>query len=150
MQAVAAHVLADPPEVTAHVTASRRLHAAVARAVHREFAAAGADVRPPEAGFYLYPDLGPHRDRLAARGIADGAALAAALLARGVGVLPGEAFGDDPAALRFRAATSLLYGETDAERRRALTAGDPVALPWIAGALTRLRAALADLTSGPA
>ncbi|MDT0447093.1 pyridoxal phosphate-dependent aminotransferase [Streptomyces johnsoniae] len=150
MQAVAAHVLAEPPEVRAHIAAARRLHAGVARAVHAEFTAAGADCRPPEAGFYLYPDFGPLRPALAARGLDGAAALADALLTEhGVGVLPGDAFGDDPRALRFRAATSLLYGETEAERRAALHGGDPLALPWIAAALTRLRAALTALPSGP-
>ncbi|RKN07191.1 pyridoxal phosphate-dependent aminotransferase [Streptomyces radicis] len=150
MQAVAAHVLADPPGVTAHIAAARRLHATVARAVHAEFTAAGALCRPPTAGFYLYPDFAPLRDALAARGVTQGAALATALLERhGVGVLPGEAFGDAPEALRVRVATSLLYGETDEERWRALRAPDPLALPWVADALARLRAALAGLTTGP-
>ncbi|MDT0309312.1 pyridoxal phosphate-dependent aminotransferase [Streptomyces sp. DSM 44917] len=148
MQAAAAWVLGDPPEVRDHVGASRRLHAAVARAVHAEFTAAGALCRPPAAGFYLYPDFGPLRAELAERtGVSTGAELAAALLERhGVGVLAGAEFGDDPAALRFRAATSLLYGETEAERRLALGSADPLALPWISGALTRLRAALAEVT----
>ncbi|MFI7274251.1 pyridoxal phosphate-dependent aminotransferase [Streptomyces sp. NPDC049879] len=148
MQAVAAHVLADPPEVLAHIDAARRLHGAVAAAAHAEFTAAGAECRAPEAGFYLYPDLGPHRAALAARGIGTADALAAYLLERhGVGVLSGTAFGDTPDGLRFRAATSLLYGETDEQRLRALRSGDPVRLPWIADALTRLRTALANLTA---
>ena len=54
-------------------------------------------------------------------------------------MLAGEAFGDDPAALRFRMATSLLYGETDEQKREALASDDPVALPWIARALERMR-----------
>ena len=53
-------------------------------------------------------------------------------------VLEGEAFGDDPGALRFRMATSLLYGADEAQRWEALRADDPIALPWIAGALERL------------
>ncbi|MGP3966436.1 pyridoxal phosphate-dependent aminotransferase [Streptomyces sp. 6N223] len=139
MQAVAAHVLDDPPEILAHIAASRALHAALARAVHAELTAAGAACRPPEAGFYLYPEL------TAADG--GGAALAAALLERhGVAVLPGAAFGDDPAAPRVRVATSLLYGETAERRRRALSAPDPLALPWIADALAHLREALDALT----
>ncbi|MDT0341998.1 pyridoxal phosphate-dependent aminotransferase [Streptomyces litchfieldiae] len=150
MQAVATHVLADPPEVTAHIAAAARLHATVARAVHAEFTAAGALARRPEAGFYLYPDFEPLRPALAATGIDGAATLADALLERhGVGVLPGDAFGDDPRALRFRVATSLLYGDTEAERWAALRAADPLALPWLAGSLTRLRAALIALKSAP-
>jgi aspartate aminotransferase len=137
MQAVAAHVLGDPPEILAHIAASRALHATVARAVHAEFTAAGAACRPPEAGFYLYPELGE----------GGGTDPAATLLERhGVAVLPGAAFGDDPAAPRVRVATSLLYGDTAEQRWQALRARDPLALPWIAEALRHLRAALADLT----
>ncbi|UCM89226.1 pyridoxal phosphate-dependent aminotransferase [Streptomyces marincola] len=150
-QAAAAYVFDDPPAVLAHVAAARRLHAAVVRAAHAAFTEAGALCRPPEAGFYLYPDLAPLRAGLAARGVDGSAALAAALLdEHGVGVLPGEAFGDEPGALRFRVATSLLYGETEAERWRALRADDPLGLPWIADALDRLRTALAALTAPPA
>ena len=75
-----------------------------------------------------------------------GAQLAALLLERhDVAVLEGGAFGDDPSALRFRMATSLLYGSTDAQRWDALGAEDPVALPWIADALERLGEALRAL-----
>ncbi|MGP4110440.1 pyridoxal phosphate-dependent aminotransferase [Streptomyces sp. 4N509B] len=149
LQAVAAHVLADPPEIVDHVAAGRALHAAVARAVHAEFLAVDARCRPPRAGFYLYPELpwdGAGADASADAG--GGAALAAALLERhGVGVLPGEAFGDDPATPRVRVATGLLYGETDEQRWQALRAADPLALPWIADALAHLRRALRAVTS---
>ena len=59
-----------------------------------------------------------------------------------MGVLAGEAFGDDPKAWRFRVATSLLYGRTDEKRWQALRSSDPLTLPWIADALTRLRSTL--------
>jgi aspartate aminotransferase len=146
MQAVAAHVLDDPPELLAHISAARTLHGTLARAVHAEFTAVGAACRPPEAGFYLYPELGGVGG--GAGGFnGGGAAVAAALLERhGVGVLPGEAFGDGPAAPRLRVATSLLYGETAEQRWQALRAPDPLALPWIAEALAQLRSALTDLT----
>jgi len=62
-----------------------------------------------------------------------------------IGVLSGVAFGDDPGALRCRIATSLLYGNTTAERREALAAEQPAELPWIKASLDRLGAAAADL-----
>jgi len=65
--------------------------------------------------------------------------LAAVLLERyGAGVLPASAFGEDPAALRVRVATGLLYGDTDEQREETLAAADPVALPWVAAALDRI------------
>lgn len=146
MQEVAAWVLDDPTEVTEHIAASSRLHRAVAGAVHETFADAGAECRTPTAGFYLYPDLEPLRPALTARGADTGQAVAELLLDRhGVGVLPGDEFGDPERCLRFRVATSLLYGETDEQRRTALRSQDPPALPWVSAALGQLRTALRDL-----
>jgi aspartate aminotransferase len=143
MQAVAAHVLSEPDDVRERVARSRDLHRAVASAAHREVTAAGIDCRAPSGGFYLYPDFEPRRDALAGRGVRTGADLAEHLLEHhDVGVLAGEAFGDDPAALRVRVATSLMYGADDDERRRALASDNPAALPWIRTRLDRLRAAL--------
>jgi aspartate aminotransferase len=58
-------------------------------------------------------------------------------------VLSGAAFGDDPRALRFRMATSLLYGADDEQRRLTLHSDDPASLDWIAQPLAKLGAALA-------
>jgi aspartate aminotransferase len=145
MQHAAAYVLDEPDGLREHVARARRLHRLVTTAAHREVIAAGADCRPPSGGFYLYPDLEPLRPAL---GVATGAELAELLLERhDVAVLQGEAFGDDPSALRFRMATSLLYGQTDDERWEALAAEDPVSLPRIRSALDRLGSALRALAT---
>jgi aspartate aminotransferase len=143
MQHAATYVLDEPDDVREHVARSRRLHRLVTTAAHREVVAAGAECRGPEGGFYLYPDLEPMR---CAVGVATGAELADLLLERhDLAVLHGAAFGDDPAALRFRMATSLLHGRTDDERWEALAADDPVSLPWIRSALDRLGRTLRSL-----
>jgi aspartate aminotransferase len=145
MQRVAAAALAEPPEVTERIAASRRLHGAVATQVYRLFTEAGIDCRPPEGAFYLYPDFAAHRETL---GVATGQQLADLLLDRyGVGVLAGTEFGDNPQALRCRVATSLLYGRTDEQRLASLTSTQPLALPWIADSMAHLAATLADLAS---
>jgi aspartate aminotransferase len=144
MQDVAAHVLSEPADVVEHVARSRALHRAVATAAHARVTAAGIDCRPPSGAFYLYPDFEPRREALARHGVTTGAQFAEHLLERhGVGVLAGEAFGDEPEGLRVRMATSLLYGRTDDERRQALASDDPARLPRIATALDRLERALA-------
>lgn len=151
MQVVAAHVLDEPAEVTEHIAASRRLHRLTTQAAHRRVTAAGALCREPGGGFYLYPDLEPARGRLKARGIDGADTLAERLLEEfGIGVLTGTAFGDEPAGLRFRMATSLLYGDTDDERRRTLQSDDPIRLPTIARPLDALEAALRDLSGADA
>ena len=137
MQHAAEYVLSEPPEVVEHVAASRRLHRAVSHAAYDVVTAAGLACRPPSGAFYLYPDF-------AGRPFASGAQLADHLLeTRNVAVLAGEAFGDDPAALRVRMATSLLYGDSDEQKLEALASDDPAALPWIAASLDRLRDGLA-------
>ncbi|MFJ5950316.1 pyridoxal phosphate-dependent aminotransferase [Streptomyces noursei] len=145
MQHVAAYAYAEPPEITDRVRAAARLHGAVARAVHRIAVDAGAACRPPTAGFYVYPDFEPLRARLAARGITDSASLAGALLdGSGLVVLGGHLLGDDPQALRFKAATSLLYGDEE-QQAAALAADDPTRLPHIAGELDRIAKGFARL-----
>jgi aspartate aminotransferase len=138
----------EPPALAQRVALSRRLHARVARAVALRFTRAGAAVPAPQAAFYVYPDFTPLADVLLGRhGITSDDGLAGLLLARyGVCVLPGSAFGEPAGRLRLRVATSLLYGETDAQRLAALSSADPCALPWIAASLDRLDEVLADLT----
>jgi aspartate aminotransferase len=147
VQEAAALAFGEPPELAERIARSRSLHEAVCRAVADRFAAAGVIVPEPQAAFYLYPDFAPWRAHLAREhGVTTGPGLAALLLDRhGVGVLPASAFGEDEAVLRVRIATGLLYGDTEAERERALAAADPVSLPWIAASLRRLGEVLAHL-----
>jgi aspartate aminotransferase len=145
MDAVAAYAFDEPDTVTARVAASRRLHLSVSRAMYDVFTEAGATCRTPTAAFYLYPDLEALRPAFERHGATTAADAAALLLDRyGIAVLPGDAFGDDPSALRFRVATSLLYGDGE-QRLEALHSDDPARLPWVADALDAVSAALRDL-----
>ena len=67
----------------------------------------------------------------------------------GAATLPATAFGEHPSALRQRLATGLLYGETREQRDAALTATNPLTLPWIANALIWLQEVLTDLREVP-
>jgi aspartate aminotransferase len=146
VQHAASVAFAEPAELAEHVRRARRLHAAVAREAARTFAAAGVTVAAPQAAFYLYPDFAPWRAHLADKyEVTTGADLAGLLLERyGAGTLAGSAFGDDAAALRLRVATGLLYGDNEEQREAALTAPDPLRLPWISAAISRLAEILAD------
>ncbi|MDO8209621.1 pyridoxal phosphate-dependent aminotransferase [Conexibacter sp. CPCC 206217] len=148
--AAAAEVgFAEPPEIVAHVADSRALHTQVVRGAHELVLAAGASCRPPGGAFYVYPDFSALAEPLAANGIASGPQLAAALLERfGVVVLGAAAFGESEDALRFRVATSMLYGATDAERWETLDAarrGEALQVPRIAAALGTFSDALKGL-----
>jgi aspartate aminotransferase len=150
IEEAAALAFSEPAEIVERVRQSRALHATVCRAVAARFAAAGVAVPAPQAAFYAYPDFTPWREYLARRyAITTGAGLARHLLdSYGMGVLPGSAFGEPEGALRLRVATGLLYGETTWQRERALTAPEPLRLPWIAAALARLDEILTDLALG--
>ncbi|WP_233580634.1 pyridoxal phosphate-dependent aminotransferase [Streptomyces triticirhizae] len=148
MQQVAAYAFAEPPELRAHLAASARLHGAVARAVHEIFVAAGATCRPPTGAFYVYPDFEPLRPVLAAKGVTDSPSLARHLLDEcDLVVLAGHLLGDDVHALRFKAATSMLYGDTPALQWQSLRAADPLALPHVARALARIGRGVERLVS---
>lgn len=151
VQAAAAYALAEPPEVTARVAASRRLHEQVVRSVAAVLLAAGAEVAPVQATCYLYPDFEPLRGELSHRhGVLGGDDLAALLSIRyGVALLPGTAFGEPHRSLRLRVATSRLYGESDAEQSSALAAPDPLALPWIQASVERVAEVFTDLSRRP-
>ncbi|MFF4622583.1 pyridoxal phosphate-dependent aminotransferase [Nonomuraea jabiensis] len=141
VQEAAAYAFDEPQELLARIELARRLHGTVARAVHERFIEIGADVPAPQGGFYLYPDLSH-------LGLGGSAEITKILLEEhGIGVLPGHAFGDDPAAARVRVAVSLLYGDTAEERLTALNSPDPLQLPWIADNLDYLSTGLNELAS---
>lgn len=148
MQEVAEYAFDEPVELRERLAASARLHGAVARAVHDIMVSAGASCRPPTGGFYVYPDFEPVRDVLAKHGVTDSPSLYQYLFDEfNVVVLPGHSLGDDEQALRFKAATSMLYGDTAQEQQQALDAADPLALPHIRSVLTRLEESFTALCS---
>ena len=146
VQAVAAWAFGEPEELRAHLSSSRRLHGAVARATAGVFRAAGASVPEPEAGFYLYPDFSDSRAHLAGLGIRKSGDLAGYLLdQQGVATLPGSVFGESPERLTLRIATPMLYGPDESQRWQALAATDPAGLAWLAESLEQLRKALSTV-----
>ncbi|MEV5576048.1 pyridoxal phosphate-dependent aminotransferase [Spirillospora sp. NPDC052269] len=148
MQEAADYAFGDPPEVRQRLTASARLHGAVARALHSVLVDAGAQCRPPTGAFYVYPDFEPLRTPLETLGITDSRTLQKYLFDEyDIAVFAGHLLGDESEGLRFRAATSMLYGWTREEQEDALTSADPVSLPHIRKSLTRVADAMADLRS---
>ncbi|MFE7778851.1 pyridoxal phosphate-dependent aminotransferase [Streptomyces sp. NPDC057445] len=146
MQEVAAHAFSEPPEIRQRLAASARLHGIVARAVHRIMVDAGAICRPPTGGFYVYPDFEPLRAHLASRAVTGSGSLQRHLFdTYGVMVLAGHHLGDDEDALRFKAATSMLYGDTAEQQEQSLAADDPLALPHVAHVLARVEETFTEL-----
>ncbi|MFF9200971.1 aminotransferase class I/II-fold pyridoxal phosphate-dependent enzyme [Streptomyces sp. NPDC014986] len=144
--AAAAYALSEPAAVTARVAGTVRLHARVAAAAHHAVVAAGALARPPSCGRHLYADLTPLAPALAARGIGDAQELEDFLTARlGMPAAGGHRFGDGLAAPRVRLCTAPLLGGTPALRAEGLRSPDPLELPQVRTALTRLTSVFDEL-----
>jgi len=143
MQEVAVTAFSEPPELVAYRERCTRLHGAVARAVHQVLVDRGVPCPVPTGGFYVYPDLRPCADRLAAHGVHGSADLETFLLEHhGVATLGAHRFGARPGSLQLRLATSMLYGETRADQEATLAADDPGEVPHVAATLERLGATL--------
>jgi aspartate aminotransferase len=145
--AAAARVAFDePPAVRAYIADARAAHRTLATSVFDCLVRLGCDCRAPTAAFYLYPGF---EGRIRAR---DDRELQERLLTEaGIAALPGSAFGDDPARLRLRLATSFLCGETAAERRATLEAassGELLELPHVRLRLAQIESSLGRLIDG--
>jgi len=112
-------------EIERYLWRTRRMLAGLGRALCERLRRVGIEVLTPAGGFYLFPDFGRHRERLAAAGVLGGDDLAARILEEvDVATLPGSAFGRDPRELTLRIAY------VDFDGGRALAAlearGEPV------------------------
>jgi aspartate/methionine/tyrosine aminotransferase len=144
--AAAGYALGEPEPVTARRSATVRLHARVAAAVHAAVVAAGATARPPQAGRHLYADLGPLREALGTQGVGDAQELEDFLTARlGMPAPGGHRFGDDLPALRVRLSTGPLLGGAGERGAECLTSPDPLELPHVQRALNALKSVFGDL-----
>jgi aspartate aminotransferase len=147
-----------------YVRRSARLHGHVTGRLHATLVSLGVPCPRPAGAFYLYPDFAPWRSVLAARSIHTSTDLARALLGEwDIATLPGSEFGERPAALRLRLATSLLHAEdhlSSEERTATLwglleqatalpaehpSAGTPLNLPMLDRAQARLTEFIASL-----
>ncbi|WLQ35049.1 aminotransferase class I/II-fold pyridoxal phosphate-dependent enzyme [Streptomyces castrisilvae] len=145
MQEVAEYAFGEPEEIRERLRVSARLHGAVAREVHRIVVGAGARCRPPTGAFYVYPDFEPVREELDKHDVTDSASLSRRMLDLGAAVLAGHLLGDEPGALRFKCATSMLYGENAEQQEMSLAAENPVALPHVRSVLDRIEASFQRL-----
>jgi aspartate aminotransferase len=106
-------------EIQDYLWQSRRILRALGRHSWNELTSHGLRVPEPQGAFYLFPDFGPKRDLLTARGIETGAELCSRLLEdTGVALLPGSDFGRPQEELTAR----LAY--VDFDGARALSAAE--------------------------
>ena len=103
-------------EIERYLWSARRILRALGSWCAERLRKAGALVDPPAGAFYLFPELLPHAEALATRGIATSAELCRRLLDEtGVAILPGVDFGRPAGELTAR----LAYVDFDGARALA-------------------------------
>ena len=91
---------------------SRKILRALARFMVDQLEKMGVEIPMPHGAFYLFPDFGIYREKLAAKGIYTSVELCNTLLEEtGVAMLPGYEFGREPAELTARMAFVDFDGE---------------------------------------
>jgi aspartate aminotransferase len=92
-------------DIDEYLVNARRILKAMAGFLVKELNSIKINIPMPQGGFYLFPDFGPFREKLAERGILTSVEMCSALLQEtGVAMLPGHDFGRDPAELTARIA----------------------------------------------
>jgi aspartate aminotransferase len=105
IQYAAVRAFQEGPEIDTYLEKSRRVLKALGNAAARRLDEAGARIRYPQGGFYLFPDFSAFRGKLEARGIKTSADMSRRLLEdTGVAFLPGSDFGRSPEELTARLA----------------------------------------------
>ena len=131
------------PEMDGYLEDSRRILSALGRWCQGRLVAAGLDCGVPQGGFYLFPDLSPHREQLASRGILRSDQLVARLLEEtGVALLPGTAFGRPAEELTVR----LAYVDFDGSAALEAVA-EGINVQWITRFCPRVREGIERIVS---
>ncbi len=111
-------------EIEEYLEQSRRVLRAVASRLTQLLKEAGARIRDPQGGFYLFPDFTLLQDRLHRRGIQTSALLCERLLEEtGVAILPGVDFGRPAEELTARLAYVDFDGSAALEGARRIPRG---------------------------
>ncbi len=122
IQYAAVAAMQEHPGMEQYLSHSRQILANLADYAYRTLAASGSVLNPASGGFYLFPQFEQHRDKLAARGIEDGAQFAERLLQEtGVALLPGNCFGRPSRELSARIAIVDFDGEQALKRAQTET-----------------------------
>jgi aspartate aminotransferase len=115
-------------EIERYLFHARRILRELGKTMARQLRTTGLFVPEPQGAFYLFPDFGPLRGRLAERGITTSDELCERLLEdTGVAVLPGSSFGRPAEELTAR----LAY--VDFDGARALVAAQGIAADTMLG-----------------
>ena len=111
-------------QIESYLAGCRSILRALGRSCAGTLREAGCRLPPVDGGFYLFPDFGELRERLAGRGVTDSQSLTERLLEdTGVATLPGSVFGRPADELTLRLSYVNFNGS---EALAAVTAGETV------------------------
>ncbi len=122
VQFAAVKAYQDHNTVDEYLYHSRRILATIGNYCADILTTAKVNVHPPAGAFYLFPDFGPSREVLSAKGIHDSTAMCKQLLQEtGVALLPGNAFGRPEEELNARMSYVNFDGEKALQTSRVIS-----------------------------
>lgn len=115
------------PEIDAYLCHQSRILRSLGKEVHARLCKAGAKVKAPVGGFYVWIDLSELQDRFHAKGITSSPQLCEELLqATGVAILPGASFERPPSELTARLAYVNFNGGAALQASRQIPLSEPL------------------------
>jgi aspartate aminotransferase len=134
------------PEIQRYLAGARRILRAIGERVHEELESIGAAVAVPRGAFYVFPDFGPLRERLARRGITTSVSLCEQLLTEtGVALLPGQVFGRPPSELTARLAYVDFDGAAALVAENSVAKDEPLDAAFLEARAPRVIEALTEI-----
>lgn len=105
IQYAAIRAFQEGPEIDDYLIRSRQIVKALGNHISRMLEDAGASIRYPQGGFYIFPDFSPFKEKLRERKINSSEDMCRRLLEEtGVAMLPGSNFGRQPEEMTARIA----------------------------------------------
>lgn len=127
IQYAAIRAFQEGPEINDYLIRSRRIVKALGNHISKKLEEAGALIRYPHGGFYIFPDFSPFKEKLRAKKINTSEELCRRLLEdTGVAMLPGSNFGRHPEEMTARIAYVDFDGKSALEAVRSLPLDHPL------------------------
>jgi len=127
IQYAAIRAFQEGPKIDDYLIRSRRIVKALGNHISRKLEDAGALIRYPHGGFYIFPDFSPFKEKLLARKISTSEEMCQRLLEdTGVAILPGSNFGRRPEEMTARIAYVDFDGKSVLEAVKSIHEDQPL------------------------
>ncbi|MFC2164213.1 aminotransferase class I/II-fold pyridoxal phosphate-dependent enzyme [Acidobacteriota bacterium] len=127
IQYAAIRAFKEGPDIEDYLNRSRRIVKYLGLEISRKLEEAGARIRYPHGGFYIFPDFSPFGENLRSREIQTSEEMCRRLLEdTGVAILPGSNFGRKPDELTARLAYVDFNGRAALDALKSLPGNQPL------------------------